>query len=398
MQQIGIDVANLDEFAALLPVESVSSDRSYLKGAACTVTSASVDAVRDYLETYDVPAAIAAEFTPIPSALGGWRGQAIIEAGETVAVSAYLAPRSVDAPARALVHVRPDHVYCETFADHLIDLQCQEACRAGPLTIDLQSIAGQSVVRRSAILRGFLPIPRTDALIKVALGCPVTDKTWMAIARQTRRRTGLRLPEIPPDAEAIQSGLVVQSPNGKPIRVRLSSLEDALGPTLLIWPGRDGVIVPIARTYADDLLGTGNQFPLFGSPEAAFLTRRTYFNSPRTAAMMCPGAPILFYELKRTGGRGAIVAAARIVDTMVCAKQQVPDHLLRRAVIEDFEPLSTSRDLLATSFDNLLRFPSPVLLETLRMLGAEGSANLQTITTLPSAKLSAILELGWSRA
>ena len=277
-------------------------------------------------------------------------------------------------------------------------MRSQEACRSGPVTIELQNIAGQSVVRRSAILQGFLPIPRTDALIKVALGCPVTSKTWVAIATQMRRRTGLRLPETPPDAGVIQSGLVVQSPHGKPIRVRLSALEDVLGPTLLIWPGRDGVIVPIARTYADDLLGTSDQFPLFGSPEAAFLTRRTYFNSPRTAALMHPGVPILFYESKRTGGRGAIVAAARIADVMICAKDQVPEHLIRRAVIEDFETFSASSDLLATSFDHLLRFPSPVPLETLRMLGAEGSANLQTITILPSAQLSRILELGWSRA
>jgi hypothetical protein len=185
-------------------------------------------------------------------------------------------------------------------------------------------------------------------LIKVALGRPVTNKSWPAIARQTRRRTGLRLPETPPDAAAVQSGLVVQGPDGKPIMVRLLALEEALGPTILVWPGRDGVIVPIARSYADDLLGTSDQFPLFGSPEAAFLTRRTYFNSPRTAALMCPGAPILFYESKRTGGRGAIVAAARIVDATVLAKQQIPDDLLRRAVVEDLGPLSASSDLLAT--------------------------------------------------
>jgi hypothetical protein len=200
------------------------------------------------------------------------------------------------------------------------------------------------------------------------------------------------------DSAAVQSGIVVHGPDGKPITVRLAALEDALGPTILVWPGRGGAIVPIARHYADDLLGTGDQFQLFGKPEAAFLTRRTYFNSPRAAPLMRPGTPILFYESRRSGGRGAIVAAARIVDATILLKQQVPDDLLRRAVVEDLEPLSTSADILATSFDNLLRFPKFVPLDTLRSLGATGPANLQTATMLSNAALAAVLELGWTRA
>jgi hypothetical protein len=92
------------------------------------------------------------------------------------------------------------------------------------------------------------------------------------------------------------------------------------------------------------------------------------------------------------------VAAARIVDATVVSKLQVSEDLLRRAVVEDLEPLSATNDLLATSFDNLLRFPNPVSLETLRGLGVDLSTNLRTTTALPYAKLAQILELGWSRA
>ena len=398
LQQIGIDVASLDEFVALLPADSSSPDDSHLKGTDCAMKSVPVDAIRRYLEGQRVTAALVGDFAPGPNNLTQWWGRAVSEAGEIVAVGVYVAPSSIDAPARVLVHVRPDHVSCETFADHLLDTQCEEACCSGPVTIELPHIPGQSAVRRAAMLRGFIPVRRTDTLIKVALGRPVTNENWTTIARQTRRRTGLRLPETPPDAAAVRSGLSVQGPDGKRVTVRLSALEDALGPTILAWPGREGVIVPIVRNYADDLLGTSNQFPLFGSPEAAFLTRRTYFNTPRTAALMRPGVPILFYESKRSGGRGAIVAAARIADATVMAKQQVPDDLLRRAVVEDLDPLSASSDVLATSFDNLLRFPAPVTLDTLRTIGADGSANLQTTTALTSARLNSILELGWSRA
>lgn len=232
---------------------------------------------------------------------------------------------------------------------------------------------------------------------KVALGRPVTATNWAEVARQTRRRTGLRLPESAPDATAIKSGLLVQGPDGRSVTVRLSALEDALGPTVLLWPDRDAVMVPIAKNYADDLLGTGDQLPLFGSPEAAFVARRTYFNSPRTAPLMRPGMLMLFYESKRSGGRGAIVAVARVADATVMAKGQVSDDLLRRAVVEDLDPLSTSADVLATSFDNLLRLPMPVSLDAMRRLSVDVSSNLQTTTVLASAGLRAILELGWSR-
>lgn len=397
LQQIGIDVASLDEFAALLPEESDSPESSHLKGTECAMKPVSVEAVRPYLEAQRAAPSIMAEFAPASVNPNLWKARGVIEANEIVAIGICLAPSSIDAPARVLVHARPDHVSCETFADHLIETQCLEACWSGPVTIELPHVPGQSVVRRIAALRGFLPSAVGDALIKVALGRPVTQESWTAIAMQTRRRTGLRLPEAPPTLDAVESGLEIQSPDGQSRTVRLPALEEALSPTLLVWPGRDAVIVPIARGYADDLLGTSDQGSLFGAPEAAFVARRTYFNSPRTASLMTPGSPILFYESKRSGGRGAIVAAARIVDATVVAKQQVPDQLMRRAVVEDLGPLSATTDVLATSFDNLLRFPSPVTFEILGKLEAMGTSNLQTTTALSNERLAAILELGWAR-
>jgi ribosomal protein S18 acetylase RimI-like enzyme/predicted nucleic acid-binding protein len=397
LQQIGIDVASLEEFVALLPVEQGFVHQTALKGTECAVRSVDIATARAYLEQQQVTPSLRSEFAPNPPHPGSWKAHAVLEAGEVVAVGLCVAPANVDSPVRSLVHVRSDHVACETFADYLLDYECQEASHSGPMTIELPSIAGQNVVRRAAILRGFLPASDGETLIKVALGRPLTTTAWAGVARQTRRRTGLRLPESAPRAEAIQSGLAVHGPDGRSVMVRLSALEDALGPTIVLWPGRDGAIVPIAKKYADDLLGTGDQFPLFGSPEAAFVAKRTYFNSPRTAGLMLPGTPILFYESRRSGGRGAIVAVARIVDATVVPKTQVSDGLLRRAVVEDLGPLSASADILATSFDNLLRLPVAVSLERLRQMGIDISSNFQTTTALPGEQLGQILELGWAR-
>jgi hypothetical protein len=173
LQQIGIDVASLDEFSELLHVDLSSAEIAQLKGTDCATKAVSADTVRRYLEQQRVAGAVVREFAPDPAHLARWRGRAVFEAGEVVAVGVHLAPLSIDAPARVLVHVRADHVSCETFADHFLDTECREACRSGPVTIEMPRIPGQSAIHRTAILKGFLRVPKADTMIKVALGRPI---------------------------------------------------------------------------------------------------------------------------------------------------------------------------------------------------------------------------------
>jgi ribosomal protein S18 acetylase RimI-like enzyme/predicted nucleic acid-binding protein len=397
LQQVGIDVASLEEFDVILPSISHALEDSPVKGTHYTVASSPPDPVRAYLQDHGVGQPLISEFAPLSIGLESWRAHTVLEGGEIVAVGIGRASGGIDAPIRVLVHVRSDHVSCDVLADHLVDLKCREACRDGPAAIELPFIAGQSVVRRAAGLRGFLVGPDNQTMVKVAVGRPITAAGWPSIAKQTRRRTGLRLPETPPTTETLRDGMVVQGPDGRSVLARLSMLEDALAPTILVWPGRRGAILPINRTYADDLLGTGDQFPLFGSPEAAFITRRAYFNSPRSARLLRPGLPILFYESLRSGGRGAVVAAARIVDATVLQKPQVSEEMLRRGVIEDVNLFSSSSDVLMTVFDSVLCFPNPVSLRELRALGAVNAGNFRTATALSPELLESILERGWSR-
>lgn len=395
--KIGIDVASLAEFDALIPTESQPTDQAELANANWSVRTASINQIREYLRSHYVDQTISREFAPSNGA-DHWHGRAVIEGTEIVSIAVQILPSTITAPARMLVHVRPDHVKCDTFAEHLIKVCCNDACHSVPIAIELPCIPGQSVVRRMALLSGFLPVSHGQTLIKVALGRPITQRTWPGLARITRRKTGLQLPETPPTVRDVSVGIQVETPNGTAKVVGLAALEEAISPTIIVWPGRDGAIVPIARGYADDLLGTNEQLLLFNNAEAAFLSRRTYFSSPRTAGLLRPGLPILFYESSRSGGRGAIVAAARILDTTVVNKDGVSDELFRRAVVEDLRTISSSDDVLATTFDGLLRFPKPVPLSELRNLGAASNVNFQTTTAVTAERLASILERGWSDA
>ena len=395
LQSVGIDVCSLEEFAEILPGESTSSGTLNLKESGVSLRDVSLKVVRSHLVGSKLPESLLSKFTSIPADPTLWKGRAIFERDEIVAVAVYIAAVHIDAPARVLLHVRPDHVYADRFADHLLDVGVRKASRHGPVTIELPIIPGQTTVRQFATLRGFVPDGNTGLLIKAAIGRPVTPRSWSAIARQLRLRTALQLPDNPPPFEVARSETIVRTPDGIMLPISLERLEDALGPTLLVLTGRDGVILPITREYADALLDTGIQMPLFGDPVAALLSQRTYFNTPRAAKLMRPRTPILFYESKRSGGRGQIVAAARILDSMVVFKDRIPNDLCSRAVVEDVDALTKSSEILVTRFDNLLQFPMTVSLETLRALGAVGSSNLQTATSLRSNVLSEILELGW---
>ena len=175
--------------------------------------------------------------------------------------------------------------------------------------------------------------------------------------------------------------------------------EDLFGPTLYLWPGREGVIVPIQRAYADELLGTSLQTRLafIEDRDASFLARRAYVNSPRARKAMRPGLPILFYESSKKGGRSAIVAIGRIVDSVIVPKEATLREAARRVVVDDLAEFSTTDDVLVTTFDNLMPFPTLIPFMALKGIGAEGSSNLMSATPLSSANLGEIVQAAWAK-
>lgn len=104
---------------------------------------------------------------------------------------------------------------------------------------------------------------------------------------------------------------------------------------------------------------------------------------------------ILFYESKRTGGSGSVVAVARIVDALSLPKDAVTRERTRRLVVSNLSEVSRTSDVLLTTFDNVMAFPRPCPLATLRALGAVGTQNLQTTTVVSDVLAGHILDFGW---
>jgi GNAT superfamily N-acetyltransferase len=398
LASFGIDIATVDEVLDLLPFEGPPSNAMPLRGDGFEPASIRVDEFSSYCTGVGIPDVIRSEFAESALTNSIVHMSAIRCNERIVAIGASRIPKGVDPTARLLIHVRHEHQDAELFADFLMETLVRTACEGAAITVELLHLNGQSIVNRLASVRGFHRNGNAPSFLKIAVGRPLTSNAWAPIAQQIRRRTGLVLPN---DLTALSADgdITIQLPTGASKKIDTTSLETLLGPTIIVWPGRSGVIVPIARSYADDLLGTSDQ-PSLGfvtNRDAAFLSKRGYVNSPRTAKQMHPGSPIIFYESKRNGkGRGAAVAVARIVSSVVVSKSQIDAKSDKRLVIDDADQFSATDDVLLTTFDNLMPFPTIVGLMKLKEFGATGSANLISAVSLSSEQIASVLTCGWS--
>jgi GNAT superfamily N-acetyltransferase len=397
LSTFGIDIATVEEVLDLLP-DSRNLEPTALHGNNFEINPINDTQLSEYLNEIGTPESIISEFKNLYSSAGICQHEAIRCDGRVVGVGMIQVPKGVDPVARMIVHVRHEHHDAELFADHLLGALIRTASRTAPVTIQLVHLAGQSVVNKLAAARGFQRLGNSPTFSKIAIGRPCSASTWPTVVQQVRRRTGLALPEALPVTSA-GSEIDILSPKGTKTRINAAVLEDLLGPTLFVWPGRDGVIVPITRAYADELLGTAIQpnLAFITNRDAAFLSLRGYVNSPQAAKKMRVGAPIIFYESKGKGsGRGAAVAVARIVNSIVVPKSQLNPKSDNRLVIDSADGFSATKDVLLTTFDNLMAFPTPVPFDTLKRFDAVGPTNLVSAVSLSSEKIDSILTHGWS--
>lgn len=396
LSDFGIDIATIEEVLDLFPASTSSLQTVTPRGDGFREERISTQQFMAYCRENHISAAAsdavysAAERAADSFSVGIYCDDRLVAAG------AIIVPKGVDQPAKTLVHVRHEQPDADIFADYLVDTIIRTACRTTASAIELASLPGQSIVQRAALSRGFHRDQGSSVYTKIAVGKPLTSSNWEAEIRHIRRRTNLALPS---DFGSLGFGMAnVTLPAGEELPISVHLLESLLGPTIIVWPNREGVIVPIARHHANELLGTSDQptFEFVPSKDAAFLSVRAYVNSPRTAGLMRPGLPVIFYESRRhRNGRGAAVAIARIASSVIVSKSQVDPKSDIRLVIDDASVFSATDDVLLTTFDNLMQFPIPVSFERLKSLDATGKSNLRSASPLSYKQVTAIISEGW---
>jgi len=300
---------------------------------------------------------------------------------------------ALDQASRSVVCVHQEHPFSSTVADFLISEQIRHCSSKSACHLSMMDIPSHPITRRIALGQGFQHIVgRPKILIKIALGQPVTERSWDKARLSVERLVGMKIQRKCPTYNRPE--IEFTTPAGADSKIGLFDLETLLSPTLFALPKRKAVVVPITRAFAADLLGTDQQYSFLDVPEAQFLSRRTYFNTTRAARAMIRGSAIAFYESLSGRGRGAIIAIARIVDVTSIPMSGAPEILQRGAVVEDLKTLTKSDRVLATTFDNIVALRKPVSFEMLRQIGCVTGTNFVSATPISAKHLAAIVDAG----
>ena len=281
----------------------------------------------------------------------------------------------------------------EVVADALMGKGLDMLVHKGPHLVKIVEIPGQLLVRRAAHQLGFKKSDTNNSLEKLVLGSPITPGNISDQVEKLRLLLGKDLAErlLPTNMDDLDE-LFDNSVD------KFARLEKSVSPALLVSSRREVIIQPIERSFATELLGTSGQMNFFKQPGGSYRTEKIYVCSSNKKSFFRPNQIILFYESRRSGGHGAIVAAGNVTGVLVQNKKDVSEEQMKRTVLDEVDYLSSSKQVTLVRFNSLLKFPVPVTLETLKSFGAHTPQNFVSTTNIPTAVGQNILDKGWSNA
>ncbi|WP_319519670.1 GNAT family N-acetyltransferase [uncultured Martelella sp.] len=392
----GIDVISLEEFIELLtdwPEESaIERHKTGMGFSFVSPTPSQVETLINEPSTFKSLSHLFVDQTGWGRSV--WR-VGITEGARLVAFACLKPPAHFEDQSELTVYVEPGHLDREIYTEYLLHEAVRISCSNSPVIIRLKHIPGQSAVLSFAKQKGFMPATDSKDLLKIVVGQPLTVANWSHMRDVLRRKINITLPQ----SFESEADLALTNASGASFHYSGDDLERLFAPAICLWPGREGVIVPIRKEFSEELLGSTAQhrFQFIENFDASFLSQRSYVNTARARNVMLPGKPIFFYESAPRGGRKAVVAVAKIVNTVLMDKNHTPEHdKARRFVVTDFSRFSNTGDVLLTTFENLIPFPNPVPYTELEKIDATGSTNLVSATVLPYEVTEKILTAGWT--
>ena len=299
--------------------------------------------------------------------------------------------------------------YADRVIDHLIETASRFIGRAGPRRLLLRMSPAQAVTKETALRRGFTTFRHeesgrpTEVLWKVTCAGFVTTENWADFRSSFRKLTNCSLPRNIPEFEDVKTGgLRIDWPNDTNVIADYFSLETVISPVLFMFPGRDGLLVPIRREFADDLLGTGEpKLPMFPSAEALLHIEKAYYRSKRSYTRYHVGQPVVFYVSGTSGGSQRAVGVGRITFSGLETPEGALIRFERQGVLARWhldKIAGDSGELHVFTFDNFQPFSAPISFSALKREGCVSGANLRTAEVLDYFKLKWIMERGLQNA
>lgn len=308
---------------------------------------------------------------------------------------------------RAYMCIDENSEQTENLIDHICDHIVRDTSQRDPSLVRL--ILGNATPETQSCVEtnGFRPTGQTDpaGLIfqKICVGDALHKDNWQKLRLKISQLTnGLQLPLSMPLITNENRLIELSGAGGEEFSVDLDDFEVLLSPTLLHSPDISGVIVPIMKSYADDIFGIKtDQYSLLDAPEAVLKRERVYFCTPNASKVLEPGKLVFFYESGRQkGGRKSIIAAARITQTNVVTIDNMEENLLKRGVIDRkmLSKISQSGEKTVMFFNNILPFKTLIPFARLNELGCDNGSKFVTAKSISAKQSQELLEQGLSNA
>lgn len=321
--------------------------------------------------------------------------------GRIRAFAAWDAPQTITSTLDAFVTTIDADEDVEPALQSTLLFLMRDSCKNGARVIRILALPSNPVLRRLATSLGFrtmLAIRHStgECLQKVCLGKVALDDNWAGLRQELINRAKIELPCVPPAYDGPETTVHVVSPQGATLRLPLHELEELIGPSLLLLKGRPGAVVPIQKRYADELFGFSPQSGFFPKYEASLHSRRAYISSVGALSATRPGTVLLFYESKRGGGQGEIIACARSVENAISPTRELPPAIKACGVLEDkaIETVGAKGRAGLTLFDTIFKFSKPISFDRLRKLGCVDGAQFVTSRKISYDRLRQILREG----
>jgi len=257
-------------------------------------------------------------------------------------------------------------------------------------------------VKSTAIQRGFRALDSSNgSLVKLSWSGVVTSDTWKDFRSEFFKLSGLKLPSSIPEVENVNMEcLELTDPKSqKKWKVSVFEFETLISPGLLLYNGREGLLVPILPHYAADLeIINPQQLSLLPKKEATLYLEKAYFRKNRGIKNYKKGMPIVFYISRTSPDSKSAVGCGRITYSNSVTVDEATSKLSRQGVLNRLV-LSTFADrnglIHAFTYDNFNSFSSRIARGKLKEFGVIGGANLVTAEKVEFDKLKSLLTTGF---
>ena len=282
-----------------------------------------------------------------------------------VAVSSWYSNKHT--PGKLHIYVDESHPIIERAIDHIFEAVSRSGTYGKLRAVILPSTCHSPKVIDTASKRGFLWNPvnsshHDKAMVKPYFHGVITQTKWQGFRRDFERIFKLTLPTKMPKSDIItNTGIAITDSDTRALHNTLSlfQFETLISPGLLVYPGREALIIPIKSKYAETLLPDACVQGCLWGKEASLYLERAYFRAPRDIKTFKIGMPVVFYVSGKLGGA---VACARITYSELMSIDEARTLFIRQGVLneDDMKKCAIGDRLHAFTFDNLSIFSSVI--------------------------------------